>query len=537
MPRNSSGTYSLPAGNPVVTGTLIETNWANPTMSDIGSAITDSLDRFGRGGMLAQLKLADGTLAAPAFAFNSEASTGLYRPAAATLNVSVLGSLVASFTNAAITLSKPTTVNSTLNVTGALTAAGLILTGVLAFFAGTAALPGLAVAGDLNTGIYGDAADTIGISTSGTSRLTINPTGLVAIGVAPIATVALTVHTAANRNVGIFDQASTATVSSFTDAGVAAPLRVQGNPLVFGGNGAAEFARIDASGNFGLGNTPGARFDVSTGTTNRFRMAESTGILIFDSLNAAGSAWLPKTERATGFNWFTAAAGTPSSGVVLDSAGQLGIGVTPSVRFDARTSTAGATVARIGNTGAATTFIAAEFSNFTDADFLVNISGVGAATKFAIVGPSVAVPLAFATTNTERMRLDTSGNFGIGTTSPSSFGKFVVVAGGFDFFANPGVGGTRTEIGTFGNVALNINTNNTRASNLTPPGTSALESRRPRSSTCSAITLRRAMDRIAGTSEAVRRSLREVPPRTSASARQAATSFFRLADRASFGWA
>lgn len=107
MPRNSSGTYTLPAGNPVVANTLIETAWANPTMADLGAALTDSLDRYGRGGMLAQLKLADGLLAAPAFGFNSEASTGLYRPSAGAIAVSVLGVLAATFATAGITFAKP----------------------------------------------------------------------------------------------------------------------------------------------------------------------------------------------------------------------------------------------------------------------------------------------------------------------------------------------------------------------------------------------------------------------------------------------
>jgi len=37
MPRNSSGVYTLPAGNPVVTDTVIDVDWANPTMEDVGN--------------------------------------------------------------------------------------------------------------------------------------------------------------------------------------------------------------------------------------------------------------------------------------------------------------------------------------------------------------------------------------------------------------------------------------------------------------------------------------------------------------------
>lgn len=48
MSRDSSGTYSLPAGNPVVSGTTVSTSWANNTLSDIADELTNSLDKGGR---------------------------------------------------------------------------------------------------------------------------------------------------------------------------------------------------------------------------------------------------------------------------------------------------------------------------------------------------------------------------------------------------------------------------------------------------------------------------------------------------------
>ncbi|WP_257834518.1 hypothetical protein [Burkholderia glumae] len=49
MPRNGSGQYTLPAGNPVVTNTIISSSgWANPTLSDIAAAITDSIAADGQ---------------------------------------------------------------------------------------------------------------------------------------------------------------------------------------------------------------------------------------------------------------------------------------------------------------------------------------------------------------------------------------------------------------------------------------------------------------------------------------------------------
>ena len=48
MSRNGSGTYSLPAGNPVVTGTTISTTWANNTLTDLATAMTGSVAADGQ---------------------------------------------------------------------------------------------------------------------------------------------------------------------------------------------------------------------------------------------------------------------------------------------------------------------------------------------------------------------------------------------------------------------------------------------------------------------------------------------------------
>lgn len=48
MARNGSGTYNLPAGNPVVTGTTISSTWANNTLSDMATALTGSLSSDGQ---------------------------------------------------------------------------------------------------------------------------------------------------------------------------------------------------------------------------------------------------------------------------------------------------------------------------------------------------------------------------------------------------------------------------------------------------------------------------------------------------------
>ena len=48
MSRNGSGTYNLPAGNPVVTGTTISSGWANTTLTDIANSLTQSIAADGQ---------------------------------------------------------------------------------------------------------------------------------------------------------------------------------------------------------------------------------------------------------------------------------------------------------------------------------------------------------------------------------------------------------------------------------------------------------------------------------------------------------
>jgi hypothetical protein len=57
MSRNGTGSYSLPAGNPVTTGTTISSTWANNTLSDIASALTGSVAKDGQTTMTGALPM------------------------------------------------------------------------------------------------------------------------------------------------------------------------------------------------------------------------------------------------------------------------------------------------------------------------------------------------------------------------------------------------------------------------------------------------------------------------------------------------
>lgn len=126
MPRNSSGVYTLPSGNPVTAGTTIDASWANTTLSDLANEITNSLDRNGNGGMLAAFRFSDGTLSAPGMSWINETSTGFYRSGSGTMWAAVGATQIAQFTVNGVTLpsGKNLAVGGTLTVTGAITATG-----------------------------------------------------------------------------------------------------------------------------------------------------------------------------------------------------------------------------------------------------------------------------------------------------------------------------------------------------------------------------------------------------------------------------
>ena len=157
MPRNASGTYALPSGNPVSSGTLIDATWANNTLNDLANEMTDSLSRSGEGGMLAPFRLNDGVQATPGLAFSNEPSTGLYRAGTNEMWAVVGGTQVQQFTaNGAATRFAP----------------------------GAVTTPSITALGDVNTGLWFPAADTMALSVGGVEAWRVNSSGNVGIGTA-----------------------------------------------------------------------------------------------------------------------------------------------------------------------------------------------------------------------------------------------------------------------------------------------------------------------------------------------------------------
>jgi hypothetical protein len=105
MSRNGSGVYSLPAGNPVVTGTSISSTWSNTTLSDIATALTGSVASDGQTPMTGNLDM------------NSRKVVLLANGTVSTDAIN-LGQLTAALTNTTVTGNLTVTGNGTFGGTG-----------------------------------------------------------------------------------------------------------------------------------------------------------------------------------------------------------------------------------------------------------------------------------------------------------------------------------------------------------------------------------------------------------------------------------
>jgi hypothetical protein len=201
-------------------------------------------------------------------------------------------------------------------------------------------------------------------------------------------------------------------------------LNQQNGPMTFGTNN-LERVRIDASGNVGIGTTtPTGRLSVVSATNGEvFRAQKSGGTnLTLLRVNMDDTA-------NTGTIEVTGAAGTPalafatagSERMRIDATGNVGVGRSnPQALFDVQ----GSMIARNDVNGYA--FFAPK--NGTDPfganydRFEIRVNPSSQVTELGNVNGGTGSPraLAFYTAASERMRIDTNGNVGIGTSSPAT---------------------------------------------------------------------------------------------------------------------
>lgn len=210
--RNSSGTYSLPSGNPVISGQSISSSWANTTLSDISTELTNSLDRSGRGAMSAPLQLSTGSCAAPSLTFSSDTDVGLYRAGANDTKMCIASTAVQRWTATGVEFPLAATITGALAVNGAVTAAtGLTVnqattnTTALTVNANgnAAAIVGNSTATSGSIGVWGVATTNSGVYGTATSGTGVN-------GVASTSGVGTAGHT--ETGIGVFGEATGAGV-------------------------------------------------------------------------------------------------------------------------------------------------------------------------------------------------------------------------------------------------------------------------------------------------------------------------------------
>jgi hypothetical protein len=253
------------------------------------------------------------------------------------------------------------------------------------FALGSAAAPSITFTGDTNTGMFSPAADTIAFTEGGVESMRITSTGNVGIGTSS-PSAKLTVLGTEN------------TIARISGSSVNAA------DFLFENSSNGNYANIGAMGSTGYG---------VAGWANSFlieSVSNSTGGLVLSSYNGA-MLFQTGTGRAERMR--------------IDTSGNVGIGVTPSAWF------AGANVLQIGkasavyaNTGVNQVKLLnnARFdasgnplylSTGTAQDYTVDGSG-----NF-IWSSAISGSAGGAVTFLERMRIDSSGNVGIGTSSPS----------------------------------------------------------------------------------------------------------------------
>ena len=159
---------------------------------------------------------------------------------------------------------------------------------VVTISGGSASAPGLAVAGDLDTGISSSSANTLGISTGGTQRLLIDSSGRLGIAtnspsyklhVAGAGTVAYFEGSGGSGFIGIED----------TDDNTSAFIGVDGGSLKFqtSGNSYSDKLVIDSSGNVGVGTT--SNYDDSVLEVRKTAGGDGVAIRVTNNTTTNGS--------------------------------------------------------------------------------------------------------------------------------------------------------------------------------------------------------------------------------------------------------
>jgi hypothetical protein len=306
---------------------------------------------------------------------------------------------------------------------------------VAAANSGTALLPGITFASDPNTGIYNPGADQLAVATNGTGRLFINSNGSIT---APQGTFTLGTSGAANA---IINSADGIFLNIDSDNTTTGEVFVVGKDRT-GTSGGSELFRITEAGLVGIGtsaptgtlhvnssalNTPLLKL-AYTGNSNNtgnilipIEVAQNTtagGAVTATTIKVTDTSTggpFPSTKTLTGLHVDVSASTYGIKNAAIFAGGNVGIGTTsPSFKLH---------ISGTGNSGAILTEdTTAATSLYFNPSFTTGVPAVQTGTNH---------PLAFATNNVERARIDTSGRLLVGTSSTSEAARAILQGNSF----------------------------------------------------------------------------------------------------------
>ena len=268
------------------------------------------------------------------------------------------------------------TISTNLAVSGNTTISGTLgVTGVATFAAGTALLPALTTSGDTNTGVWFPAADTVAASTAGTERMRIDSSGNVGIGTGSPGTYGKFVTTASGYNLNaVF--LSDATASNWARADWDNQ-NVAYNGIIY----------QDQSGLFSIRNDGANAIAFLTNGANERMRIDSSGLVGIGTSSAAayGTLTVGQSGQPTGSE--------PSSRPNIEI-WQGSPSINDAGGIDLRGSSSGS-------------------------GYGFRMSAIDSTGVHLVIGNR-----SNSETYTERMRIDSSGNVGIGTASPLGFAGY-----------------------------------------------------------------------------------------------------------------